>query len=423
MAPSTHAHKRATRLVAVAAAACLALTACGDDSDASSGTDSGTTSNLTGEPIKIGYAASQSGPQASNGLNGAGVAQAWAKYTNAHGGVDGHPVEFEIVDTKNTVPGATSVVQNFLDNDESDAILLTDLVAEGAMGKMLTDVDTPILSGGGSSDLLWANVPGTFQPVSGSTYTVKAYVQVARTAGGTKFAWAACAEVAVCQENGGKAIAYAKEVGLQTENVQLFSASAANYTAECLSYVGKGVDVIAMNIGIATGARVMADCLQQGYQGKWSMMNSGFDQAKVAEVSGAQTAGSSQGFPWWADDPKVETYRQAMKQYSPDTQWQGGNTTSVWAMLELFKKAMETAKPATIDRASILTAMYAVKDETLGGLLPEPVTFTEGQPSKPVGCSWLFSYNAGDENPKSLPVEGTPGNGATGDLASTCIGY
>ncbi|BCB89815.1 hypothetical protein Psuf_071280 [Phytohabitans suffuscus] len=183
MSPGTHAHQRATRLVAVAAAACLALTACGDDSDASSGTDSGSGANLTGEPIKIGYAASQSGPQASNGLNGAGVAQAWAKHTNANGGVDGHPVEFEIVDTKNTVPGATSVVQNFLDDDEIDAILLTDLVAEGAMGKMLTDVDTPILSGGGSSDLLWSTVPGAFQPVSGSNYTVKAYVQVAKAVG------------------------------------------------------------------------------------------------------------------------------------------------------------------------------------------------------------------------------------------------
>ncbi|MET7392024.1 ABC transporter substrate-binding protein [Dactylosporangium sp. NPDC005572] len=398
------------------------MTACGNDGNASSD-DAGNGSNLTGEPIKIGYAASQSGAQATNGLTGAGVAKAWAKYTNANGGIAGHPVEFDIVDTKNTVPGATSVVQKFLNDKTIDAILLTDLVAEGAMGKMLTDVNTPILSGGGSSDLLWSTVPGVFQPVSGSNYTVKAYVEVAKAAGGTKFAWAACAEVAVCQENGGKAIAYAKQIGLDTENVQLFSASAANYTAECLSYVNKGVNVIAMNIGIATGARVMADCLQQGYRGTWSMMNSGFDQAKVAAVSGAQTAGSTQGFPWWADDPKVEAYRSAMQKYSPDVQWQGGNSTSVWAMLELFKKAMETAKPATIDRASILEAMYTVKDETLGGLLPEPVTFTKGKPSKPVSCSWLFTYNAGDKNPKSIANKGKPGNDASGDLGSTCVGY
>ncbi|MFJ9390836.1 ABC transporter substrate-binding protein [Nocardioides sp. NPDC101246] len=424
--------KQATRLGAIFAVASLALTACGsgsdnaasaDDSTAAAGSNAGSGPKPTGTPIKIGYAASLSGAQAVNGLAAQAVSHAWQEYTNANGGIDGHPVEIDVVDTKNTVPGATSVTKSFMQDKDVDAIFLTDLVAEGAMGAMLEGTDVPIISGGGSSDLLWSEVPGVFQDVSGSDYTIKAYVDVAKAAGAEKFGWAACAEVAVCQENAGKAADYAETVDMSDEGNQLVSASASDYTAQCLSFIGKGTDGIAMNIGYGTGTRFAADCIQQGYSGTFSMMNSGFDQTEFGKVAGLKSAGSSNGFPWWADDPAVATYRDAMKQYSPDGVYSSGNSTAIWSSLELFKKALNNAKPATIDRKSAMEAMYTIKDETLSGLLPEPITYTKGQPSERVSCSWFFEFNAGDKDPKSIAPEGESGNGASGDLASSCSGY
>jgi branched-chain amino acid transport system substrate-binding protein len=421
------ARNRALQVGAAALAAGLTLSACGSDGDKSSSSDPSTDSNTTaaaatGAPIKIGYAASMSGAQATNGVAAKAVAHAWQEYTNANGGILGHKVEIDVVDTKNTVPGATSVAKSFMQDKDVDAIFLTDLVAEGAMGSLFKGTDVPIISGGGSSDLLWSAVPGVFQDVSGSDYTIKAYVDVAKAENPKKFGWAACAEVAVCQENGGKAGAYAKTLGMDFVGTQLISASAADYTAQCLSFIGDKTDVIAMNIGYGTGTRFAGDCIQQGYNGTFSMMNSGFDQTAFGKVTGLKSVGSSNGFAWWADDPAVATYRDAMKKYSPDGVYTSGNSTAIWSSFELFKKALEDAKPATIDRSTVMDAMYQVKDETLGGLLPEPITFTKGEPSKRVSCSWFFKFNAGDDNPTSIAPE-TSGNGASGDLASSCSGY
>jgi branched-chain amino acid transport system substrate-binding protein len=397
--------KRALKLGAVVAAGCLVLSACGDDSSSGGGSASGdeTTSGSgdgssapapTGDPIKIGYGASMSGPQASNGLSAQAVAKAWQEYTNANGGILGHPVEITMQDTKNTVPGATAVAQGLIDDDSVDAIFLTDLVAEGAMVDLFTDTPVAVISGGGSSDLLWTSVPGVFQDVSGSNYTIKSYVDQAKAAGATKFGWAACAEVAVCQENGDKAMDYAETQGMDAEGVQLASASDSSYTAQCLAFIQKGTDSIAFNIGYSVGVRFAADCLQQGYTGTFSVINSGFDQKAFSEVPGFKSSGGTQGFPWWSDDPAVKTYRDAMTKYSPDGTFSSGNSTSIWSSFELFKKALETAKPSDITRATVMDAMYTVKDETLGGLLPEPITFTKGQPSTAVGCSWFFNYNS-----------------------------
>jgi branched-chain amino acid transport system substrate-binding protein len=405
----------------LAVAAALVLAACGSGSTSGAGSDSG--SGGSGNDIVIGYAASQSGPQASNGLAGADAALAWEKATNAAGGIDGHPVKIEVTDTKNTTTGASAAVKGFEQDGGVDAIMLTDLVAEGPLVPLLKDKGIAVLSGGGSSDDTWYNVPGTFQDVTGSLYTIKGYAQAAKEGGATTFGWAACAELAICTAHTDRANAYAASIGMKKGGGQTLSASSTDYTAQCLAFQSKGVDGIALNVGIDTGVRFMSDCLQQGYKGTFSVMNSAFDQAKVDKVAGAKVVGSTQGFPWWADDPQVKAYRDAMAKYRPKGVWQSGQSTSVWTTLELFKKALENAKPAKIDKSTVLDAMYTIKNETLGGLLPQPITYTKGKGSPQVDCSWFFTYTAGDKDPAALAPTGTSGNGASGDLASTCVPY
>ncbi|MFJ9390837.1 ABC transporter substrate-binding protein [Nocardioides sp. NPDC101246] len=431
MSSRTFPFARATRRGAVVAVASLALTACGgagddqtsarDDKDVAA-ISSDSTAKVTGDPIKIGYAASLSGAQAVNGVAAKAVAHAWQEYTNTHGGILGHPVEVEVVDTKNTVPGATSVAKTFMQDKDVDAIFLTDLVAEGSMASLFEGTDVPIISGGGSSDLLWSEVPGVFQDVSGADYALKTYVDLVKAADSKKFGWAGCAEVAVCQANAELAGPYGETLDMSYTGGQSISSSASDYTAQCLAFIGDGTDGIALNIGYGTGTRFASDCIQQGYTGTFSVMNSGFDQTEFGKIAGFKSAGSTNGFPWWADAPVVSTYRGAMKKFSPDGVYSSGNSTAIWSSFELFKKALENAKPSTVDRTSAMEAMYTVKDETLDGLLPEPITFTKGQPSTPVGCSWFFNFDAGDENPTAIAPDKS-GNGAAGDLASTCAGY
>ncbi|MFE5699349.1 ABC transporter substrate-binding protein [Rhodococcus koreensis] len=424
MTVKVNGRRRTARVVgALAALATVALAGCGADNTSGSeqtpvGADSPAPA-LSGTPITIGYAASMSGAQASNGLSGKAVAHAFQEYTNAHGGILGHPVEVTVTDTKNTVPGATSVVKGFMGDSDVDAVILTDLVAESAMTDTLKNTDVAVISGNGATNVPWSTVPGLFQDVSGAEYAARVFADVAKAAGTEKLGWAVCSEVANCQENSDKGSAYAETLGVAPVGTQLISASASDYTAPCLSFAGKGTDGIAMYAGYTTGTRFATDCLRQGYSGTFLTANSGFDQSAFGKVSGFKSYGSTEGFPWWADDPAVATYRDAMAKYSPDGAWQSGNATAIWSSFELFRKALDDAKPATIDRGTVMDAMYQVKDETLGGLLAQPVTYTKGEPSRPVECSWFLKFDAGDDEPTSI-APAKSGNGATGDLASTC---
>jgi hypothetical protein len=68
------------------------------------------------------------------------------------------------------------------------------------------------------------------------------------------------------------------------------------------------------------------------------------------------------------------------------TENQGQSIT--WASFELFRKAMANAgdNPTAAD---VTTAMDKISNDDLGGLLPQKVTFTAGQPSKAVQCIWF----------------------------------
>ncbi|WP_084531491.1 ABC transporter substrate-binding protein [Nocardia miyunensis] len=415
--------RRFLRYGVAMAAGCLLLSACGGTSTSDSDGDTGAVANMPpGTPITIGYVASESGPQANNGITGVATAKAWVKATNAAGGILGHPVVLKVTDSKNTVPGAQSAVQAYKSDSSVDLLMLTDLVAETAMKGVLADTNMAVLSGGGSSDdATWGAAPNLFQDVSGQRAVVQSMIQGAKSAGATKVGFAACAEVAVCAQNAKPAEAYASQLGLKFGGAQQISATATSYTAQCLAFRNAGVDSIAMNIGVDVGVRLIADCLQQGYTGTFAMPNSGFDQTKVGKVSGAKTVDATQGFPWWADTPAVAAFRNAMNKYSPKTPYTSGQATSVWASLELLAKALNNAKPAEINRDSVMSAMYTIQNETLGGLLAQPISYAKGQNSPTVWCLWEFKYNTGDKDPTAIPPTGPSGNGATGDLASTCV--
>ena len=90
----------------------------------------------------------------------------------------------------------------------------------------------------------------------------------------------------------------------------------------------------------------------------------------------------------------------------------------VWAELQLFKLALGTPS-ATVTPATVTTAYGKIKNQTLGGLLPQPITFTTGQPQPNVHCFWLYKWTAGQSTPTTT-YSGTSGNGQSGALRSSC---
>jgi branched-chain amino acid transport system substrate-binding protein len=99
-------------------------------------------------------------------------------------------------------------------------------------------------------------------------------------------------------------------------------------------------------------------------------------------------------------------------------EYRDSTATTTWSTLELFRKVMNKAgAPASKD--DVLKAYWGVKDEVLDGLLPKPVTYTEGKPSPLLNCYWAYNYT--NKKFAQLVLDGTKtGNGQTGDLRSYC---
>jgi len=167
--------------------------------------------------------------------------------------------------------------------------------------------------------------------------------------------------------------------------------------------------------------RAIPDCQTQGYEGAFGIVTGSFNADQLDKLDGGVFAGGINTFPWWVDDPAVQEFRDAMGQYAPDLDYRGTWRTGAWASLELLKKAVEDHEGVEATSDDVLAAMYTVKDENLGGLLPHKVTYTAGQPETNWPCVWMTSYKAGDESPQRLTYETTDSNGAEGELKSECL--
>jgi branched-chain amino acid transport system substrate-binding protein len=156
----------------------------------------------------------------------------------------------------------------------------------------------------------------------------------------------------------------------------------------------------------------------QGYKGFFGA-TAGTVKAGLTKAPNARLAGGIQGFPWWADTQPVKQYRDAMRKYAPDADYADPVATAAWAALEVTRKAAAGIgdNPA---RKDIVAGLHTFKDEDLGGLLPQKVTYTKGKNGPLVNCIWLYKLEKGEFT--TLPHAGPSGNSVTsGPLKSACM--
>ena len=94
----------------------LALTACSSSPKAAS---PGTPSSST--PIVVGTICSCSGPYAGDIAGAKPVITAWEKWTNAHGGINGHPVKVIVEDDSGIVANGVSDAKQLVEQDHVSA--------------------------------------------------------------------------------------------------------------------------------------------------------------------------------------------------------------------------------------------------------------------------------------------------------------
>jgi branched-chain amino acid transport system substrate-binding protein len=384
-------------------AAALVVTGCGgdddDDSDSegsSSSPDSG--SELTGSPITLGVLANLSGPTAVTEAAAVEVLEAWADQTNDNGGINGHPVELQIEDTRGDAPTATSGAESLIGDDSVVGLVHLSSITEAAVGETISESDLIVVGGAGYNPTVWNTLPNWYGITTTFPQVVNQQVAAALEVESESLTSIACAEDPSCLAANPILVAAADAAGVEYSGPLQVSGSAPNYTAECLQLVDEGVDYAQLSVQPATAVRVATDCLRQGYDG-WFGASAGTVAPELYnEVDGVRLTGGIHGFPWWIDTEPVQTFRDAMEAQGVDEDTYAHPTaTALYATGELFRTALSgVAEDAEVTRQTVTDAYNAIAGEDLDGLLPAPVTYAAGQPAPKVPCYWLYTFEDGE---------------------------
>jgi branched-chain amino acid transport system substrate-binding protein len=410
-------------MVAVTATACSSSGSSHSNSSASPTTAAAAAEPTSAAPaptkstITIGLITSLTGSGGTSEGFSATTAQGWANWVNqAMGGIDGHPVHLIVKDGRGDPATVLAAAHELVETDKVSLIISADATSDIAGGAYLAQSGVPVM-GFGYVSPPWGKATNYFSTSAVDPVINQMQPITAKAVGATAFAAAACAEVTSCSSAAPFYQPAATAAGIKYNGLVTASSSAPSYTAVCLKFQQEKTDFVEAVFASAPTIHLANDCNQQGYTG-WFGVAGGSAVASVFEsVSGLKLAGSLYAFPWFSTAAPVVLFRSVMDKYNAGHNYQNAASTAVWAALELFRKAAANIGD-NVSPASVMSALDTnVKNETLNGLLAQPITFTAGQPAPPVNCEFLFKLQNGQF---STVTDGASGNGQTGDLQSSC---
>ena len=396
----------------------------GTSNDSSEGTSTSTNSGPapTGSTIKIGMATSLSGGSASVGEDAKPAAEAWAQWVNGNGGIAGHKVEVLVEDSKSQAAAGLAVAKDLVENQGVAAMLLFDSTAEAASIDYLQEQKMPIL-GSGYNQEIYGALPYVYQPQTSIVAQLKGLPIAAESEGFSTYGAVVCQEVPACAQAAPLIEGAVTDAGLEWAGLVTAAGSQPNYTAQCLQLIQEGADFIYVGLPPAVGVRFMSDCKQQGFTGSFGSSAGSGRVADLEDVpAGTEILVTLSAFPWFVDSPAVNDYRAAMEEYASDVNYRSGSSVSAWSSLELLRKALaSTPEDAEVTPQMVNDAMGTIQDDSLDGLLASKMTLSPTEVTPPVNCMWFVKYVFGDEDFSLIEGTGDSGNGADGDLASTCV--
>jgi len=377
------------------------LAACSSSSKKSTTTTTtgGGSAAPTGTPIVIGQLETQSSGTAGNTKVGQTTLTAWVDWTNAHGGLNGHPVKL-ITKNDNADPAQAQTALNSLINDDH----IVALVGQNATATEPTWVNLMISSkipviGGPAYDTAWFTKPYFYPTTTSVPTTVWGEIYAAKNAGGKSLASLLCNNSTVCLGAVPLFTAAAKDQNMPVVYNETASATATDYTAQCLAMKSSKADTV---IAFVNNQLLASNCKQQGYSPTYIGSESSITQTALQATPAFEgLTGPSSSFPWWQEFPQTSEFFDAMKAYAPayapgGSQYASqasGVLSSVFSAGVVFANAMKNAAvPAgqQVTSADVVRGLAMIQNSTNGGYTPV-VSYGDGTtPSKYVSCFWLY---------------------------------
>jgi branched-chain amino acid transport system substrate-binding protein len=403
--------RRLVAMVSIVAAVALLISACSSSSSkGSSSTSAGGGSAAsssgssaaapTGAAFKVGLIC-----QCTSGLLGGqpdpiAVIHAWESFTNANGGINGHPVDV----VTQSEPGNPGVALNDVKDLVGQGIIALidyDTANDAAFTSYAESTNIPIFAGPFGSPAMTLS-KNAFSTGVSENYLADEIILAVKKAGASKLAILYCAEEAVCAyEVDPLKAAAAKYGGVDV----VFSASvlqaAPNYTAQCLEAKQKGADAMFIADGAGPTLAVAASCAQQGYTPHQVSDDGAYGQ-KFAGAPGMDgLIATEDNWPFFDQSiAPAKAMHTALDKYAPGitTNALFGETVVVeWTLGLLITAAAEAGKVGSTNPmtpAALFDGVYAASGTTLGGMTP-PLTFKKGQSNENMCWFWVGITNAG----------------------------
>ncbi|MGH9034940.1 MAG: ABC transporter substrate-binding protein, partial [Acidimicrobiia bacterium] len=332
--------------------------------------------------IFLGSFGQESGPIGALVQPTIAAAKAWAADVNARGGLNGHPVRISFADDGGDPNRALSIVRTFVEKDKALAIFAEHgPVTVAAVMPYLEQKAVPrvgSVEGNAAVDTSTMSFHPTVGADKGTAWShLLPLKEMAPTV--KRIYTIYCREVQNCKNfndhitTGG----FAQLLGFEVVGSSQSSLAQPSFTAEIVAAQSAGAEAIVVIMENASVVRVARDAKRQGgnliVATQQSMDTESFykngGDAVEGVIGGTATAA-------WGYSAKMKAYREAMDRYAPGAE-KGDFGAAAWASGKLMEAAAARLSDNPVP-AELLAGLHALRNETLGGILP-PLTFPQGR--------------------------------------------
>jgi branched-chain amino acid transport system substrate-binding protein len=358
----------------------LGLAACGSSSSSSSSSSRASAASAK-VPYVLGVAAATSGPIATSVGSIGPTVQAWGKWTNAHGGVDGHPVKVVSINDAGDPAMGIAAVKKMVQQDHIIAMVPGDGL-ESTEAAYLKSANIPVIGGTDAANT-YLTESNWFSLGSGPLSNQYTALLADKTfLGVKKISVMYCSEVPACAQVADQIKGIQGKVGVKVVNTEAISSTATDYTAQCLAAKSAGAAAILASAGAQQEADIATSCARQDFNVPQEATDLDFSDTWLATPAFNGSIASVPTFPWIDNSiPATKAFQAAITQYLPQAKaapaW-GPSYASAWTSGELFAAAAKAgAMGNSPSPAGIFRGLYALKNETLGGL-SAPINYVHG---------------------------------------------
>jgi len=317
--------------------------------------------------------------------------RAWVEWTNAKGGINGHPIDVTIVDDRSDPSRARAAVQDMVENKGVVALVAPfATLTHSGIGPYVREKRVPVIGGDQNSPEYVTN-PMYF-PIGAAQegWAWGALRVMAEQYKERNLGILYCVEAETCSIINKTAQKYAASLGFKVVYTAEASIASPDFSAQCLAARSAGVDTLLVAMDLNTMRRLAPQCSRQGFKPKYGGMQQDTTYLQIPEYQGFPYG--NQVFPYSYAGPETAEFRQALARFLPN----GGNNpfyANVWAAGGFFQKAVSQVN-GRVTSAAILDQLWTFKNENLGGL-SVPMTYTKDKPTVPPLCVFLTVVGQG----------------------------